>query len=77
MDAVDNIEAAISAVAEARSVPLSASCVVHRGEMLDLLNKIKKSFPTDLTKAMQIVKDKEKILEEARSSADKIIEHAR
>ena len=77
MDAVDNIEAAISAVAEARSVPLSASCVVHRGEMLDLLNKIKKSFPTDLTKAMQIVKDKEKILEEAKSSADKIIEHAR
>jgi vacuolar-type H+-ATPase subunit H len=67
MDSVERIEAAILAVEEARSVPLSASCVVHRGE----------SFPNDLNKAIQIVKDKERILDEARNSADKIIENAR
>ena len=33
MDSVERIEAAILAVEEARSVPLSASCVVHRGEI--------------------------------------------
>lgn len=77
MDSVERIEAAILAVEEARSVPLSASCVVHRGEMLDLLEKIKQSFPNDLNRAIQIVKDKERILNEARNSADKIIENAR
>ena len=53
MDSVERIEAAILAVEEARSVPLSASCVVHRGEMLDLLEKIKQSFPNDLNKAIR------------------------
>ena len=38
MDAVDNLEAAIAIVEEARSVPLSASCVLIRSGMLHLLD---------------------------------------
>ena len=41
MDVIENLEAAIAAVEEARSVPLSASCVLNRGEMLQLLDQIK------------------------------------
>ena len=43
MDVIENLEAAIAAVEEARSVPLSASCVLNRGEMLQLLDQIKLS----------------------------------
>ncbi len=37
METVDRVQSAISLVEEARGVPLSASCVVHRGELLELL----------------------------------------
>ena len=61
MDVVENLEAAIAAVEEARSVPLSASCVVNRSEMLQLLDRVKVSFPNDLAKAISIQRDKEDI----------------
>jgi hypothetical protein len=41
MDAVENLEAAIAIVEEARSVPLSASCVLNRSEMLQLLDQMR------------------------------------
>jgi cell division septum initiation protein DivIVA len=77
MDVVENIEAAIAAVEEARSVPLSASCVIHRGEMLELLESIKSSFPNDLAKAITIMRQQSEILEDANLQADSIIGQAR
>ena len=77
MDVIENIEAAIAAVEEARSVPLSASCVIHRGEMLDLLEKIKSSFPNDLAKAITILRQQSEIIENANLQADSIISQAR
>ena len=77
MDVIENIEAAIAAVEEARSVPLSASCVIHRGEMLDLLENIKSSYPNDLAKAITILRQQSDILEDARLQADSIIAQAR
>ena len=73
MDVVENLEAAIAAVEEARSVPLSASCVINRGEMLQLLDQVKVSFPNDLAKAISILREKEDILENAHKQADGII----
>lgn len=77
MDVVENLEAAIAAVEEARSVPLSASCVLNRSELLQLLDQIKVSFPNDLAKAISIQRDKDSILEDAHEQADAIIEQAR
>lgn len=77
MDVIENIEAAIAAVEEARSVPLSASCVIHRGEMLKLLENVKSSFPNDLAKAITILRQQSEILEDANLQADSIIGQAR
>jgi cell division septum initiation protein DivIVA len=77
MNVVEKLEAAISAIEEARSVPLSASCVVNRGEMLQLLDQIKSAFPKDLAKAISILRDKDLILESAHVQADGIIAQAR
>jgi cell division septum initiation protein DivIVA len=77
MDVVENIEAAIAIVEEARSVPLSASCVINRSEMLKLLDQIKASFPNDLAKAIAIQRDKESIIEDAHSQSDAIMQQAR
>jgi cell division septum initiation protein DivIVA len=77
MDVVENIEAAIAIVEEARSVPLSASCVINRSELLQLLNQIKASFPNDLAKAISIQREKNLILEQAHIKADAVIQQAR
>ena len=77
MDVIDRIQGAVNLVEQARSVPLSASCVVHRGELLELLDQASHAFPKDLATAQGIIATREKILEEARESADTIIERAR
>ena len=77
MDVIENIEAAIAAVEEARSVPLSASCVIHRGEMLELLENVKASYPNDLAKAITILRQQSEILEDANLQAESIISQAR
>ena len=77
MDVVEKLEAAITMVEEARSVPLSASCVIHRGELLEILDYAKGSMPADLAAAEQIIASRDLILEEARLSADTLITHAR
>jgi cell division septum initiation protein DivIVA len=77
MDVVENIEAAIAIVEEARSVPLSASCVINRSELLQLLDQIKVSFPSDFAKAISIQREKASILEQAHIQADAVIQQAR
>jgi cell division septum initiation protein DivIVA len=77
MEVVENIEAAIAIVEEARSVPLSASCVINRSELLQLLDQIKVSLPKDLAKALSIQREKASILEQAHIQADAVIQQAR
>lgn len=77
MTVVERIQSAITTVEEARGVPLSASCVVHRGELLEVLDQAKLAFPNDLAQAQEIIVSRENILEEARQSADQLIAHAR
>lgn len=77
MEVVERIASAISMVEEARGVPLSASCVVHRGELLELLDNARTSFPADLDRAQQILREQDFVIENARVQADQIIAHAR
>ena len=64
-------------VEEARGVPLSASCVVHRGEMLELLDEARAALPTDLESAQKLLAARDAIIEEGRVSAEQMIAMAR
>lgn len=77
MEAIEKLNAAITTIKEARSVPLSASCVVHRGEMLSLLEEIKAALPHDLQKAQDLVASRDEIVEEGHVSAERLIASAR
>lgn len=77
MDAVEKITSAIKMIEEARSVPLSASCVVHRGELLGILDEAKISLPETIAKAESIVANKEKVIDEGRMQAEKMVAMAR
>lgn len=77
MDALEKLEAAITMVKESRAVPLSASCVVHRGELLGLLDEVTGALPGDFASAKKLLAHREDIIEEGRQSAEKLIAHAR
>lgn len=77
MTVVERLQSAITTIESARGVPLSASCVVHRGELLEILDEARAAFPGDLAQAQEIIVTREIILEEARLSADQMIIHAR
>jgi F0F1-type ATP synthase membrane subunit b/b' len=64
-------------VEEARGVPLSASCVVHRGEMLELLDEAREALPNDLESAQKLIAARDAIIEEGRVSAEQMIAMAR
>ena len=77
MEVIERIDTAIAMVEEARGVPLSASCVLHRGEILELLDSARAAFPNDLANAQQILREQDLVIEDARAQADQIIAHAR
>lgn len=77
MDSIEKLNAAVTLIEEARGVPLSASCVVHRGEILEILDGARVALPSDLEQAMQIILSRDIIVEEARLSAEQMIATAR
>jgi hypothetical protein len=77
MDSIEKLNTAITVVEEARGVPLSASCVVHRGEMLEILEGARENLPVDLFTAENLIAEKERIIEEGRNSAEAMIATAR
>ena len=77
MDSVEKLTSAITMVEEARGVPLSASCVVHRGAMLDLLADARAALPHDLESAQKLIAARDAIIEEGRVSAEQMIAMAR
>jgi len=64
-------------VEEARGVPLSASCVLHRGEILEVLDGARASLPNDLDAARKILASRDSLIEEGRLSAEALIASAR
>jgi cell division septum initiation protein DivIVA len=77
MDSIEKLNTAIAIVEEARGVPLSASCVVHRGEMLEILEGARNLLPADLSGAEDIITQRDHIIEEGRISAESMVATAR
>lgn len=77
MDSIEKLNTAITLIEEARSVPLSASCVVHRGEILEVLEGAREFLPSDLFEAEKIIAQRDQIIDEGRTSAETMIATAR
>jgi F0F1-type ATP synthase membrane subunit b/b' len=73
MDSIEKISTAITMIDEARGVPLSASCVVHRGEILEVLEGAREHLPSDLYEAEKVLAQRDQIIEEGRVSAETMI----
>ncbi|MCJ0872447.1 cell division initiation protein [Streptomyces sp. AP-93] len=76
MDVQKKLDEIVAAVGSARSMPMSASCVINRAELLALLEEVRGALPGSLAQAQELIGGREQMVEEARREADRIIESA-
>ncbi|MFC9239393.1 ATP synthase F0 subunit B [Streptomyces decoyicus] len=76
MDVQKKLDDIVATVGGARSMPMSASCVVNRAELLAMLEEVRAALPGSLAQAQELLGGREQMVEEARAEAERIIETA-
>ncbi|TQK51590.1 vacuolar-type H+-ATPase subunit H [Streptomyces sp. SLBN-118] len=76
MDVQKKLDEIVDAVGSARSMPMSASCVVNRAELLAMLEEVRQALPGSLAQAQELIGGREQMVEHARQEAERIIETA-
>jgi cell division septum initiation protein DivIVA len=76
VDVQKKIDEIVEAVGSARSMPMSASCVVNRADLLSMLEEVRQALPGSLAQAQELIGGREQLVEQARQEADRIIETA-
>lgn len=61
-----------SVIENARSVPMSSSCMVPRDHLLDLLDDLREGLPEEVQQAGAIVEQRTEILEQAQAEAERL-----
>ncbi|MFI6947812.1 cell division initiation protein [Streptomyces sp. NPDC050422] len=77
MDVQKKLDEIVEAVGNARSLPMSASCVVNRAELLSMLEEVREALPGSLAQAAEVIGGHEQLVEQARQEAGRIVESAR
>lgn len=73
MDVHDKLDELSALVEGARAMPMSASCVVNRAQVLDLLDEVRALLPSSLDQADDILAERDGIVAAARVSAAEVL----
>ncbi|MFE7272357.1 ATP synthase F0 subunit B [Streptomyces sp. NPDC057623] len=76
MDVQKKLDEIVASVSGARSMPMSASCVVNRAELLSMLEEVRAALPGSLAQAQELIGGREQMVEQARQEAERIIQGA-
>ncbi|MGH6653885.1 MAG: hypothetical protein ACRDVE_01610 [Actinocrinis sp.] len=77
MDVNAKIDELIEIVESARAMPMSASCVINRAQVLDLLDDLKRALPEEMDHARRVLADRESVMEDGRREAERMLERTR
>jgi cell division septum initiation protein DivIVA len=73
----ETVDELSTVIENARSVPMSGSCMVPRDHLLDLLDDLRESLPNEVQRAGRIVEQRTEILEQAQAEAERLTEQTR
>ena len=62
---------------DARALPMSASCVVNRSELLDVVDEARRLLPAELGSARRLLSERESLIEQGRAQAERLVEQGR
>jgi cell division septum initiation protein DivIVA len=77
VDVHDKLDELAAVIENARSMPMSASCVVNRGEVLGLLEELRELLPEEFRHAEMLLQDREAVVDEGSREATRLIAEAR
>jgi cell division septum initiation protein DivIVA len=72
----ETLDALVTVVEEARGLPMTATCVVPRGDMLDLLDDLREALPGELDDAQDVLDHRDGMISRAEQRADELTQHA-
>ncbi|MFD9126789.1 ATP synthase F0 subunit B [Kitasatospora sp. NPDC059571] len=76
MDVQQKLDEIVASVESARAMPMSASCVVNRAELVGMLRELREAMPAELAQAQSVVADHQQMVADAQAQADQIIRGA-
>ncbi|GAA2760427.1 hypothetical protein [Actinopolymorpha rutila] len=77
MDVQHKLDELRRMVQSARSVPLSASCLVNRTELLAGFDEAQRMLPQEFETARKVAADRDAVVAGGRAEADRLVEEAR
>lgn len=77
MDVHDKLDEITRLIEDARAMPMSASALVNRAELLGLLDELRELLPEELHHADLLLSDREAVVEQGRSQAEQLLNQAR
>lgn len=77
MDVDEKLEELAQLIEDAKAVPLSASCMVNRAHVLDLIEEIHDLLPESIGQADTLLAERSAVVEDGRREADRILAEAR
>jgi cell division septum initiation protein DivIVA len=63
-------------IESARAMPMSASCIINRQEVLDAIDTLRAGIPEELTRAKRVLGDKSAVIDQGHQEAQRIIDEA-
>ncbi|MGP3968554.1 cell division initiation protein [Streptomyces sp. 6N223] len=76
MDVQQKLDEIVAAVQGAKGMPMSASCVINRTDLLTRLEEVRQALPGSLAQAQVVLGDREQVVAEAQAEARRIVEAA-
>jgi vacuolar-type H+-ATPase subunit H len=73
VDVQQKLDQLTAMVEGARSMPMSASIVVNKTELMTLLAELREALPSEIAQAQQTVQQGDLVVEEARREAEQIV----
>jgi len=77
VDVHDQLNQIAATVREAKAMPMSASCLVNRTEMLEALERLRDVLPASLDHADALLSDRDAVVTSGREEAERLLEVAR
>jgi len=68
----ETVDELTTVIENARSVPMSSSCMVPRDHLLDLLDDLRENLPDEVQQAGAIVEQRTEILQQAQAEAERL-----
>ena len=66
-----------AALHEARSMPMSSSAVVNRGELLSLVDRMERACEVEMSEAREVLTTRDHVIADARQEAEQVLHEAR